>query len=35
MKQKMNVLDHYNVPLYEEDKVRQLLDNINFPKQLF
>ena len=30
-KKKLNVLDNYNVPLYEKDKVRQLLDNINCP----
>ena len=30
MKQKINVLENYNFPLYEEDKVRQILDNINF-----
>ena len=29
MKQTFNVIDDYNVPLYEEDKVRQLLDEIN------
>ena len=31
MKQKFNVLENYNFPLYEEDKVRQLLDKIKFP----
>ena len=31
MKQTFNVLDNYNDPLYEEDKVRKLLDNINCP----
>ena len=31
MKQIFNMLENYNVPLYEEDKFRQLLDNINFP----
>ena len=31
MKQDFNVLDNYNVTLYEEDKVRQLLDNIKSP----
>ena len=31
MKQTFNVLDNYNVTLYEEYKVRQLLDNINGP----
>ena len=30
-KQTYNVLENYNVPLYEEDKVGQLLDNINCP----
>ena len=30
-KQKLNVYENYNVPVYEEDKVRQLLENINFP----
>ena len=35
MKQTFNVLDNYNVPLYEEDKFRQLLDNINCPKNDF
>ena len=30
-KQTFNVIENYNVPLYEEDKVRQLLDNINTP----
>ena len=29
MKQTFNVLENYKVPLYEEDKVRQLLNNIN------
>ena len=29
-RQNFNVLNHYNVNLYEEDKVSQLLDNINF-----
>ena len=29
MRQTFNVIDNYNVPLYEEDKVKQLLDNIN------
>ena len=28
--QTFKVLDNYNVPLYEEDKFRQLLNNINF-----
>ena len=27
----LNVLDNNNVPLYEQDKVRHFLDNINFP----
>ena len=31
MKQTFNVLDNYNVPLYEEEKVSQLLENINSP----
>ena len=45
MKQTFNGLENYNVPLYEEEKVRQpcqaashvrqLLDNINCPKQRF
>ena len=35
MKQTFNVLENYNVPLYKEDKVRQLLDNINDQKQKF
>ena len=30
-KQKFDAMENYNVPLYEEDKVRQLLDNINCP----
>ena len=30
-KQTFNVLENYNVPLYEEEKVSQLLDNIRFP----
>ena len=30
MKQTFNMLENYNVPIYEEDKVRKLLDNINF-----
>ena len=30
MKQIFNVLENYNIPLYEEDKVRQLLDDIHF-----
>ena len=29
MKQTFNVIENYNVPLYDEDKFRQLLDNIN------
>ena len=28
--QTFKVLDNYNVPLYEEDKFRQLLNNIHF-----
>ena len=35
MKQTFNVLDNYNVPLYEEDKVGQILDNINCPKTIW
>ena len=35
MKQTFNVLVNYNVPLYKEDKVRQLLDNINSPNKKF
>ena len=31
MKQTFNVLENYNVPLFEEDKVSQLLDKINCP----
>ena len=31
IKKSFNVLENYNVPLYEEDKVRQILDNINCP----
>ena len=31
MKQPFNVLENYIVPLYEEDTVRQILDNINCP----
>ena len=31
-KQKFNVIENYKVPLYEEDKARQLLDNTNCPK---
>ena len=34
-KQTFNMLDNYDVPIYEDDKVRQILDNINFPKQQF
>ena len=30
MKQTFNVIENYNVPLYDEDKFRQLLDKINF-----
>ena len=30
-KQTFNLIDNYNVPLYDEEKFRQLLDNINFP----
>ena len=30
MKQKFNVLDSYNVPVYEKEKASQLLDSINF-----
>ena len=30
-KQTFHVLNNYNVPLYEEEKVRKLLDNIHFP----
>ena len=33
MKQTFNVLDNYNVPLYEEETFRQLLDNINSPNK--
>ena len=32
--QTFNVLENYNIPLYEEDKVRQLLDNIIPPKTI-
>ena len=35
MKQKINMLENYNVPLYEAKKVRKLFDNINSPKQQF
>ena len=35
MKQIFNVLYNYNVHLYEEDEVRQLLDNINCPENRF
>ena len=31
MKQICNVLENYNVPLYEDYKVMQLLGNIHFP----
>ena len=31
-KQTFIVLESYNVPLYEEDKVRKILDHINFPQ---
>ena len=31
MKQTLNVLDNYNITLYEDEKVRKLLDNINCP----
>ena len=30
MRQTFNVIENQNVPFYEEDKVRQILDNINF-----
>ena len=33
MKQTLNFLDNYNVPLFEKDKVRQLLDHINCPNK--
>ena len=32
-KQTFDVLENYNFPLYEEDKVGQLLDNINGPNK--
>ena len=35
MKKKFNVMERYNVPLYEEDKFRQLFDNINCTKNNF
>ena len=35
MRQKFNVLDNSNVPLYEEDKIRKLLDHINSPNNYF
>ena len=35
MKQTFDVLDNYNSPLHEEDKVGQLLDKIYCPKQRF
>ena len=31
--QTFNMLENCNVPLYEEDKVKQLLDHINFPNK--
>ena len=31
IKQTFNVIDNYNVPLYEEEKVRKILDNTNRP----
>ena len=31
MKQTYNFLNNCNFPLFEEDKVRQLMDNINSP----
>ena len=31
MKQTFNVLEYYNIPIYEEDKVRKFLGNINDP----
>ena len=33
MKKTFNVLDNYNVTLYDKDKVRKLMDNINCLKQ--
>ena len=35
MKQTFDVLDNYNAPLHEEDKVEQLLDKIYCTKQRF
>ena len=34
-KKTFNVLENYNVPLYEEDKVRQFLNKINSSKKIF
>ena len=33
MKQTFNVLENYNFPLVEEDKVRKILDNIDCPNK--
>ena len=35
IKQTLNMLYNYDVPLNEEDKLRQLLDNINSPNNNF
>ena len=34
-KQTFNAIENYNILLYEEDKVRQLLCNINIPSNYF
>ena len=35
MKQRFNVSGNYNVTLYEKEKVRQILDNINIANNDF
>ena len=35
IKQTFKVMDHYTATLYEKDKVRHLLDDINFPNNNF
>ena len=35
MKHTFNVFDSYNVPLFEEDKFKQLQVNINIPNNDF
>ena len=35
MRQHINVIENYNIPLYDEYKVRKILDNINCPNNYF